>query len=109
VGVETQFDGMITGVNYTPEGPLLLVGNKTVKMSDVRKIVDPSLKKDDQKVDNKLNQDLKVDPKTTENKEVKKLDAKPATTTLASNLDQISMSRGMLNKVEKQSGKELAP
>lgn len=41
--VKTDFDGVITGVNYTPEGPILLVGNQTVKLKDVKKIVDPSL------------------------------------------------------------------
>lgn len=41
--VKTDFDGVITGVNYTPEGPILLVGNQTVKLSDVRKIVDPTV------------------------------------------------------------------
>ncbi len=95
VGTETQFDGVITGVNYTGEGPLLLVGNRTIKFSDVRKIVDPRLKNDDQKIEKNLSQDLKVPSNKQE--------------TVKSNLDQLAMSRGMLNKVEKETGKELAP
>jgi flagellar basal-body rod modification protein FlgD len=98
VGVETQFDGLITGVNFTGDGPLLLVGNRTVKFSDIRKIVDPRLKNDDQKIaknENNPTQDLKVSGNQQE--------------TVKTNLEQIAMARGMLNKVEKESGKELAP
>lgn len=43
LNVKTDFDGIITGVNYTPEGPILLVGNQTVKLKDVKKIVDPAV------------------------------------------------------------------
>lgn len=96
VGVETQFEGMITGINYTNEGPLLLVGNRTVKFSDVRKIVDSSLKNDDQKIEKKEikeTQDLKTSGVPQE--------------TVKSNLNEFAMSRGMLNKVENATGKNL--
>jgi flagellar basal-body rod modification protein FlgD len=94
VGSETQFDGLITGVNYTAEGPLLLIGNRSVKFSDVRRIVDPRLRNDDQKNETATSQDLKVSSQPKE--------------TIKGNLDQISMSRGMINKVEKETGKEVA-
>jgi flagellar basal-body rod modification protein FlgD len=35
---KTSFEGRITGLNYTQEGPVLLVGNKSVKLSEVKKI-----------------------------------------------------------------------
>ena len=38
VYARTQFEGRITGLNYTPEGPVLMVGNQTVRMSEVKKI-----------------------------------------------------------------------
>lgn len=38
VFAKTDFDGKITGLNYTPQGPVLLVGNQTIKMSDVKRI-----------------------------------------------------------------------
>ncbi|MBX3016635.1 MAG: flagellar hook assembly protein FlgD [Bdellovibrionaceae bacterium] len=41
--IKTDFEGIISGVNYTPEGPVLLIGNMSVKLSDVRQIVDPSM------------------------------------------------------------------
>lgn len=48
VAVQTRFQGQITGVNYTAEGPVLLIGTQTVRLKDLRKIIDPSLKKNDQ-------------------------------------------------------------
>jgi flagellar basal-body rod modification protein FlgD len=38
VFAKTDFEGRITGMNFTPEGPVLLVGNRSIKLSDVRKI-----------------------------------------------------------------------
>lgn len=40
VFAKTTFGGRITGLNYTQEGPVLLVGNQSVKLSDVKKIED---------------------------------------------------------------------
>ncbi len=104
VGVETQFDGVITGVNYTPEGPLLLVGQQTIKLSDVKKIIDPKIStpSQDQKVEKNpenKNQDLKKPSTISENKKAP---------TATSNLDQIAMSRGLIDKVEKATDKQLA-
>lgn len=43
LAVRTSFDGTITGVNYTADGPVLLVGDQAVKLKDVKKIVDPQV------------------------------------------------------------------
>jgi flagellar basal-body rod modification protein FlgD len=40
VFAKTTFGGKITGLNFTADGPVLMVGNKTVKLSDVKKIED---------------------------------------------------------------------
>lgn len=42
VGLETKFEGKVSGVNLTAEGPVLLVGNKSIRLSEVKKIVDES-------------------------------------------------------------------
>lgn len=42
VYAKTEFDGKITGVNYTSQGPVLLVGTQTVKLQDVKKIIEDS-------------------------------------------------------------------
>ncbi len=41
---KTQFDGKITGLNFTNAGPILMVGTQTIKMQDVKKIYEPSQK-----------------------------------------------------------------
>lgn len=38
VFAKTSFEGRITGLNYTNEGPVLLVGNQSLKLADVKKI-----------------------------------------------------------------------
>lgn len=38
VFAKTDFDGKITGMNFTPQGPVLLVGNQSIRMQDVKRI-----------------------------------------------------------------------
>jgi flagellar basal-body rod modification protein FlgD len=40
VYAKTTFEGRITGLNYTNQGPVLMVGGQTIKLSDVKKIED---------------------------------------------------------------------
>lgn len=42
IAVNTGFEGAISGVQYTLEGPVLMVGTQSIKLKDVRKIVDPA-------------------------------------------------------------------
>jgi flagellar basal-body rod modification protein FlgD len=35
---KTEFEGRITGLNYTPQGPVLLVGQQSIRMQDVKRI-----------------------------------------------------------------------
>ena len=35
---KTDFEGKITGLNYTPTGPVLLVGQQAIRMQDVKRI-----------------------------------------------------------------------
>lgn len=41
---QTSFTGLVTGLNYSPEGPVLMIGNQKVKLSDVKKIEDENAK-----------------------------------------------------------------
>lgn len=49
VGVTTETSGVITGVNFTSEGPLLMVGDQKVRLQDVHKIEDESQKEKNDK------------------------------------------------------------
>jgi flagellar basal-body rod modification protein FlgD len=58
--IKTDFEGIITGVNYSAEGPVLMVGNQSVRMKDIKKIQDPSLMKNDQNVNSVVESNLKT-------------------------------------------------
>lgn len=106
MAVKTDFDGVITGINYTNEGPVLLVGNQTIKMRDVRKITDPSLMSNDQKVTDVTAQDLKKEAPTEETKkEGNKESAKaaPSVAAVKSNImENVGLSREMMAKLAKE-------
>ncbi len=92
LAVKTDFSGTITGVNYTSEGPVLLVGNQTIKLKDIKKIVDPNMK----------NQDLKKEVEVTDNK---KSEGAPDPGPLAkvhSIMDSVGLSGEMRNKLQKE-------
>jgi flagellar basal-body rod modification protein FlgD len=97
---------VISGVNYTPEGPILLIGNQTVRMGDVRKIVDPSLNRNDQNFNSPQSQDLNTmgDVNNTNSKSVDASlggapEAKPGTPQM---MDSLGMSPEMMAKVLKE-------
>lgn len=121
MSVKTEFEGVITGINYTSEGPVLLVGNQSVRMRDVRKITDPSLMKNDQKVNDVSVQDLKKQPlpgktNTEGNKEsataapanpvqedTTAAQPAPAATVAKNNImDNVGLSREMMTRLMKE-------
>lgn len=102
VAVKTDFEGQITGMNYTSEGPVLMVGSQTIRLRDVKRIIDPSLMKNDQKPQAAVSQDLKVpsallqtDPRVQEGAP----EAAPSNTMA---LENVGMSRELTNKLQKE-------
>jgi flagellar basal-body rod modification protein FlgD len=125
LAAKTDFNGVISGINYTPDGPVLLVGQQTIKMRDVRKITDASLMNNDQKINNVPAQDLKtqgekVNTGKVHNAESAKQAAEATMTTpqaagseapkgattapkVASNImDNVGLSREMMTKLMKE-------
>lgn len=111
LAAKTDFEGVITGVNYTPEGPVLLVGTQSVKLKDVKKIVDPSLMKNDQNMKSVVAQDLKKPQAAgdNENKEEEKRAGDPPVQTTANMISNVGMSRDMMAKLEKDTKAESQP
>lgn len=105
LAVKTDFDGIITGVNYTAEGPVLQVGNQTVKLKDVKKIVDPSLMQNGQISKNQTGRDLKTQSASlqTENTAA---EGAPEAKAKPSIMDNVGMSHDMLVKVAKETAGE---
>lgn len=105
LAAKTDFEGMITGVNYTSEGPLLLVGNQSVKLKDVKKIVDPGLMQNGQIAKSSSGQDLKNQPVTSQNGEKGAEDKRagdPVKPPVSNLMDSVKMSREMMDRLEKE-------
>lgn len=127
LAVKTEFDGVITGVNYSPEGPVLMVGNQSVRLRDVKKIIDPSLMKNDQKLNSVSEQDLRKSATPSQNNIKQATEANPQAGNAAAGasseattqaeqpgapdapqkskiLDQVGLSSEMMAKVAKEAG-----
>lgn len=102
MAIKTDFEGVISGVNYTPEGPVLLVGNQTIRMRDVKKITDPSLLKNDQKINHVNDQDLSKNENKVEMTKEGMASAEQSPAVKSKVLDQVGLSRDMLNKLAKE-------
>lgn len=100
VQAQTEFGGTITGVSFTPQGPVLQVGKQSIRLQDVSQITDPSLMKNDQK----SVQDLKGQIEVSDTKSEPKLaSALSADAPQRSNvLDNVGLSRVMIDKIKKQ-------
>ncbi|MCB0390660.1 MAG: flagellar biosynthesis protein FlgD [Bdellovibrionales bacterium] len=93
VGAETKFSGVITGVNFSAEGPVLMMGKQKIKLKDVRSIT--TADQVHQASYNQVNNEVK---QTTNDV------AKSASTQAV--LDNVAMSRGIINKLGKQTGNQ---
>ncbi len=105
LAVKTDFEGMISGLNYTPEGPVLLVGTQSIKLKDVKKIVDPSLMKNDQIAKKASRQDLLNPMSATQNGEKadgEKSAGDPEPPPASNLMSSVGMSRDMMAKLEKE-------
>jgi len=93
VFADSKFDGVITGVNFTPQGPVLMIGNKAVPLKDVKQILDPSLVKADPAHQLKVQQKANSSPADG---------STPQMAGMNSNLESIGMSQGLINKLNKE-------
>ena len=107
IGIKTDFEGMITGVSYSGEGPVLHVGNQALRFADVKKITDPRLMNNDQKVNDVTNLDLKKDDaigqtKKEENVEQQKAPPNSASMAKSNLMNNVGLSRDMMEKIAKE-------
>ncbi|AHI07015.1 basal-body rod modification protein flgD [Bdellovibrio bacteriovorus W] len=107
LSIKTDFDGMITGVSYSPAGPVLHVGNQSIRFSDVRKITDPRLMSNDQNVKDVTNLDLKKDDATGQtvkeaSAELQNSSPSPAPVAKSNILSSVGLSREMMEKIAKE-------
>lgn len=102
--VETKTEGVISGVNFTPRGPQLLIGKQVVNMADVKTINDPQFT-------SAPVQTLSTEAanKNNEKKPTVKAENKPnaqkAAQMAGGNLNDISMAQGLINQLNKTGAK----
>lgn len=109
LAVKTDFDGIISGVSYTNEGPVLVVGNQSVKLKDVKKIVDPSLMKNDQNSGSVKKPDLKNGQVAAKNEDKQVSGGAQEASFTPNNLESVGMSQGMINTLAKETKPESKP
>lgn len=110
IGLKTDFDGVITGVSYSAEGPVLHVGNQAIRFSDVKKITDPRLMSNDQKTNDVTNLDLKKNDATGQtekegNVELQKPTTTPAPVAKSNIMNTVGLSRDMMERIAKETAK----
>ena len=97
IHADTRFEGQITGVKFSPAGPILLVGEQGVRLRDVKKVVDPALTEGLKTSKNKKS-DLSRSAKESQN-ETKKIPRNRERQAAKGNIEDVPMSREMVTKL----------
>lgn len=103
IPVKTEFQGEITGISFSAEGPVLQVGSQTIKMKDVRQITDSSAKKNDQNLKNPTGLDLKnMNEAAQNNIKQENTSSEVPRFTQGNVMTDVAMSRDLMNKLQKE-------
>lgn len=111
IPVKTEFQGVISGMSFSTEGPVLQIGTQTIKMKDVRQITDPSIKSNDQNVKNVTGLDLKNGTDEEQNNLMEESNTSTAASDATNRaipkpagniMTDMAMSREFMNKLQKE-------
>ncbi|MES2962723.1 MAG: flagellar hook assembly protein FlgD [Bdellovibrionota bacterium] len=110
VGAKTAFSGRITGLNYGSGGPILMVGDQSIKLTDVKKIEDVGPEESMPKMPLRAGgaTPASMIPKIVAQAPQAKAEEEIAPAPEANegmvpnNLDDIPMSQGLLNQISKE-------
>lgn len=104
IPVKSEFQGVISGLSFSAEGPVLQVGSQTIKMKDVRQITDPGIKQNDQNVKDVTGLDLKNDDEAAHNDSKQKEDTSSTVprVTPGNAMTDVAMSRELMAKLQKE-------
>lgn len=114
LAADTKFNGVISGVNFTAQGPVLKIGNQSIALKDIKEIVDPALAQQNQmqqmfqQMDPKIMQQLMQPPvgQPSEARQTSPTKTEDKNSTpVAGNLENVGMSRGMINTLKKEGAK----
>lgn len=104
IPVKTEFQGVISGLSFSAEGPVLQVGSQTIKMRDVHQITDSGVKNNDQNVRNVTGLDLKNDSEAAQNG-IKEEESTPSAVPRfqpGNVMTDVAMSRELMDKLQKE-------
>lgn len=119
LAADTKFHGVISGVNFTAQGPILMIGKQSVSLKDIKEIVDPALAKQNemqqmiQQLPPQVQQQLMgTGAAATQAPPTQQPAASAQTKTedknsnqYSGNLENVGMSRGMINTLKKEGAK----
>lgn len=100
VFTKTAFGGRITGLNFTSQGPVLLVGNQSIRLSDVKKIEDAGPEEEAQSAPTiplKAGDAVKSES-NTENENIPPAEE----VEIASNIESVPMAGQLLSQIKKE-------
>lgn len=101
---DTRFSGVISGVNFTAQGPVMMVGKQAIALKDIKEIVDAKLVRepDVQQLQNIEKQSTGAQAASKKPPESKN---EASNGQVAGNLENVGMSRGMINQLRKDGAK----
>ena len=107
---KTDFEGVVTGIGFSAEGPVVQVGKQSVRLKDIRQFSDPSLMSNDQKSKDVTQLDLKKTEAQAQNniKEEERTEAqkKAMEGSVDDVLTQVGMDGNLLNKFKEAMDKQ---
>jgi flagellar basal-body rod modification protein FlgD len=108
LAVELKSEGVITGVNFTPKGPQLLIGKQVVNMADVKSISDPVASQMQELATPRVpvtQANAPAGPKMIEVKPETKDNADKAAKLKKGDLNDAAMAQGLINRLNKEGAK----
>ncbi len=113
LNAEMKSEGIISGVNFTPTGPQLLIGKQLVNMADVKSISDPGLQQMQMQQlqtprapnSTQVPNAAAATPKPAEPKPETKENADKAAKMKKGDLNDAAMAQGLINKLNKEGAK----
>jgi flagellar basal-body rod modification protein FlgD len=104
--VETKTEGIISGVNFTPKGPQLMIGQQVVNMADVKSISDPNIQQPNMGTMNApTNKMMNLGPKKAEVKPQTQSDGAKRARLSQGDLNSAAMEQGLINQLNKTGAK----
>lgn len=108
VFAKSAFEGRISGIDFTAQGPMVIVNGQSIRLSDVKKIEDPSVTQGVGPGMGEVPQNWTRGAGAVTGKSPVGSKAEafvpPAPEEIANNMDSVPMAGGLLAKVQKETG-----